>query len=244
MPTLIEMSPDQLDEMRKTNYRGGSAATAAPKTSGFDNDAELFQMLNGGQLEANPYLPYLEPRVVTGADGKKFLRIPKNQELVTLGKFFDERGKEQYKNTASFVNDYLKYKQDQTKLGYERERLDLDKAKTQYDINKPYYAPKKSTTPKTEPAAAVTKQSTASGGLSFFQKQKDGTKKPITVAEYSQVTGQNVVDILSQSKDPNDKKIIADTVALESAINEGKITADEALAALQTDYPWVYGSSQ
>ena len=239
MPTLVDISPQQLQEMRRASAgtSKSAVATAAPSDGSYDNDAELWQMLNAGKAEDNPYLPYLTPRVVTGSDGKKYLRIPKNQELLNLGKFFDERGQQQYDNSSKFVNDYLGWKDSQTKLG-------LEAAKTEYAINKPYYKPTSGDGDAGTPAKAlaVSNEKTSTGGLAFFEKQKDGTKKPITAADYAGTTGQNIIDILSQSNDPADKKIIEDTKNLEADIANGVVTVDEALAALQEDYPHVYGS--
>lgn len=193
-------------------------------------DADFFQQLSGGS-ETNPYLPYLQPTVIT-KDGKSFLRIPKNQQLLNLAKYFDSVDKTKFSNTRQLAQDFLNFQDQENSqaLGWQKEQRMVEK-------DNKTSAPK---APKQEKVPAVSTKKTASGGISFFQTQKDGTKKPITAAEYVATTGQNIRDVLSQSEDENDAQIVDEIDQLEQAINEGTITQDEALQSLQADYPWVF----
>lgn len=190
-------------------------------------DADFFQQLSGGS-ETNPYLPYLRPTVVT-KDGKQYLRIPKNQQLLNLAKYFDSVDKSQFTNTRQLAQDFIRFQdqEDSQKLGWAKEERIVAKE------NKPK-------APKSEKVPAVSTKKTASGGIAFFQTQKDGTKKPITAAQYVASTGQNIRDVLSQSEDENDAKIVDEMDQLEEAVKEGTITEEEAVQSLQADYPWVF----
>lgn len=155
------------------------------------------------------------------------LRIPKNQTMLDLAKFFDAHNNQQFKNSSDFVTSFFKWRQDEQK--------------TQYDINKPYF---KATTPKPQKVGKFKMDNTTTGGLRFTQEQADGTSKPITAAEYALLSGQNVLDILAQDKTGNSQKVIDETKAIEQQITDGKITPQQGLDALIKAYPWVYGSSR
>lgn len=202
----------------------------------YHGDAEVFQNLSGSLATENPYLPFLQPKVIDRG-GKRVLRIPKNQELMKLGQFFDDHADTKFKNANDFTKTYLDF----LKSDRDQKKLELDTAETQYKINKPYFKP---TTPKPEKVGKFKMESNKTGGLRFTQEQKDGTIKPITAAEYALLAGQNVLDLLAQDPTPNSQKVIDDTKAIEAKIKSGQITASDGLDALIKAYPHVYGSSR
>lgn len=187
----------------------------------YHGDAEVYQNLSGAAAQENPYLPFLKPKVVERG-GKRYLRIPKNQELMKLGEFFDTHNDKEFKNTNQLAQTYL------------------DFIKTRYDVNKPYF---KSTAPKPKKVGKFKMEKTDTGGLRFTQDQGDGSYKPITAAEYALLSGNNVLDLLAQDPTPNSQKVIDDTRAIEEKINSGEISAEDGLDALIKAYPYVYGSS-
>jgi hypothetical protein len=213
-------------------------AQATTKT--YDADAEMFQNLSGAAAAENPYLPFLEPKVIDRGDGKRVLRIPKNQQLLDLGKFFDTAGNTKFKNANDFAKTYLDF----LKSNREEKSLQLDTAKTMYDINKPYFKPTAPKVTKVDKVGKFKMEKNASGGLRFTQEQKDGTLKPITAAEYALLSGQDVLDVLANDPTSNSQKVIDDTKAIETKIQNGDITAQAGLDALIKAYPNVYGSSR
>lgn len=213
---------------------------ANTQTQDYNADAELWQGLQGGLAVDNPYVPFLEPKVIE-RDGKRFLRIPKNQELQKLAEFFDKRGDQKFKNQKDFVTSYFSYRNGERENARQETELGLKVAKTQYDLNKPYFKP---TIPKPEKVGKYKMEKNKTGGLRFTQEQKDGTQKPITAAEYALLSGQNVVDLLAQDPTGNSQKVIDDTNAIETKIKNGEMSAEAGLQALIKAYPWVYGSSR
>lgn len=112
-----------------------------------EQEAQMWQYMSGGDTGENPYLPYVQPRVVE-VDGKKVLRIPKNQTLLDLAKYFDDRQNTIVGQRSDFAGNFLNYLKNNASERYDAGMLDiayqqlgLNTAKTMYDINKPYYKP-------------------------------------------------------------------------------------------------------
>ena len=93
-----------------------------------------------------------------------------------------------------------------------------------------------------EPTTDTYTQNT-SGGLQFTNK--DGS--PITAAAYAKATGASIVDVLSQSNDPNDQAFIGayNAVQQQIATAPDSTAADLAIkkgnADLQAQYPEIVG---
>lgn len=68
-------------------------------------------------------------------------------------------------------------------------------------------------------------QNTTSGGYDF----KGPNNRPVTAAQYANITGTNISDLLASSGDAGDKNVLKD-------INSGM-----TYQALNTKYPWVFG---
>jgi len=128
-------------------------------------DAELWQYLQGGDLGENPYIAFLQPYEIE-KDGKKYLRIPKNQELKDMAIFWEDWRSGRIEHRENFMDDYLKYRHDMSTEAVDEGGLALDMAKfeqaikendfdealrmleeerlrieTNYKVNKPYYKP-------------------------------------------------------------------------------------------------------
>ena len=236
-------------------------------------DAEMWQYLQGGDIGENPYMAFLQPHEVT-KDGKRYLRIPKNQELKAMATFWEDWRSGRIEHRENFMDDYLRYRHDISTEAVAEGRLALDIAKyeqaisendidtqirllnyeldrlqTEYNLNKPYSKSGgggDTTTPgDTRTFTSVSQESTQTGGFAYFGKtERGGQPQPITMWEYALDTNREIEDILAESGDPNDKIVLNKTNEVMKQVNAGIITADEALEALRTAYPHIYGTSQ
>lgn len=77
-----------------------------------------------------------------------------------------------------------------------------------------------------DPAKGYSTKNNSSGGRDFTGPNG----RPVTAAQYAQVTGTNVGDLLSASTDKNDQQILSD-------LKNSSINNDQ----LQQKYPWVFG---
>lgn len=208
------------------------------QTKDYDN-AEVWQYLQGGDIKQNPYLPYLEPTVIT-KNGKRFLRIPRNQEMLTLSKYFDERGDAQYKNRSDFVQQYLKYRQDQTGNALNErkqswtETMDeanygLERAKTEYAVSKPYYKPGTDKKNSTSDKYKITR--TDSGGMTFLKNDE-----PIGAYTYATEKGKTLMDVLKGSQDPGDKELL-DSI---DVLMKNGASYEEIISELEQEKPYLF----
>lgn len=94
----------------------------------YDEDAQMWQSLSGAAFAENPYAAFLEPKVVDRG-GKKFLRIPKNQEMLKLGDFFETTNKNKFSNANDFAKTYLGFLNDEKKFGLDVAKYNLDVTK-------------------------------------------------------------------------------------------------------------------
>jgi len=106
-----------------------------PKGEQYEQEAQMWQYLSGGDMRENPYLAYIEPRVIE-EKGKRFLRIPKNQTLKDLAEFFDSKRETELGLRGDIASDFFDYRKDKFS-----EELDL--AKYGLDVQKFGLAQKK-----------------------------------------------------------------------------------------------------
>lgn len=79
----------------------------------------------------------------------------------------------------------------------------------------------------------------SAGGLNFT----NGAGSPITASDYAKLSGQSLVSLLSQSKDPTDKEFIKNYKVAQQQVAAGTATAGEANASLQSMYPNITGNN-
>lgn len=101
----------------------------------YEEDAQVFQTLQGGAQEENPYMPFLQPRVMT-VGNKKFLRIPKNQEMMTMAKFFEDNRSSRFNSLNDLASRYLTYRHDIATEGVANKTQALDEKKFGLDVAK------------------------------------------------------------------------------------------------------------
>lgn len=114
----------------KSSFLVGIGVT--PEGGDAEQEAQMWQALSGGNIQENPYIPFLQPREFTDQEsGKKFIRIPKNQTMMDLADFFEGARKQRTTEVGNLGDQFIKWQNNQVNQA-------LDTATTQYQLNKPY----------------------------------------------------------------------------------------------------------